>query len=119
MPTIKEVIVKNDRLLLWVAIAVLVTFVLFKSCQKTPVNEDMIVAREEAKHLKEIRIKDSTIAAAEIAKKDVEIAGYKVNDGVIVTKLATNDKKTKASVDRVNSLTDLELTREVTARYDH
>lgn len=101
----------NWNTVAWIAIAVLLTWQINSCFKKTPPNEELIIAREKAKAIEEKRISDSTLNAEKIKAKDLEIAYLKDKDTVFVNKLVTNDKKIKASNDRVNSLTDAELER--------
>lgn len=109
----------NLTIVAWVVIAVMLTLQL-KSCfDRTPPNEKVIRLDEQIKAIEQQRVSDSMIAAGKLREKDIEIAYLRQQDTVYVNKLVTNDKKIKASNDRVDGLTNSELERSITAKYDY
>jgi hypothetical protein len=99
-------------MILLIACVALVTWNIRGCMTKTPPNEKLIRAEEQIKAIEVKRISDSLVSDARLKAKDMEIASIKNADTVFVNKLSSNDKKIKASNDRVNSLTDAELERD-------
>jgi len=99
-------------MILLIACVALVTWNIRGCITKTPPNEKLIRAEEQIKAIEGKRISDSLVSDARLKAKDMEIASIKNADTVFVNKLSSNDKKIKASNDRVNSLTDAELERD-------
>ena len=99
-------------MILLIACVALVTWNIRGCMTKTPPNEKLIRAEEQLKAIEGKRISDSLVSDARLKAKDMEIASIKNADTVFVNKLSSNDKKIKASNDRVNSLTDAELERD-------
>ena len=99
------------NILLVIGVAILLTIQL-KSCfEKTHLPEKMIRNEERLKFVEEKRITDSMYYVRELQVKSDSIALLKENDNTFVNKLSSNDKKIKASNNRVNDLTDAELER--------
>ena len=97
-------IANNERVILWVIIGAALTFILTKGCGKTPVNEDLIVAREQAKSIERIRIKDSLANAAYLKLKDENIALLQQKEAVIVNQYIQSNDKLKNIPAVVNAL---------------
>ena len=101
----------NLNTILLIGVAVLLTLQLRSCFDKVRKPDEMIRKEERLKYLEEKRLTDSMYYARTIQVLTDSIQSLKSKDNIFVNKLQTNDKKIKASNDRVNSLTDDELER--------
>ena len=99
----------NFNTILLIGVTVLLTMQLRSCFDKVHKPESMIRNEVELEHLKKDIVRDSIYYTGIINVLSDSIQSVKSKDNVFVNKLQTNDKKIKASNDRVSSLTDAEL----------
>lgn len=103
----------NVNTLMWVGIGVLLTLQIGSCFRKTPVNAELIIAKEKIKSIEEKRVSDSISNAAYIKLKDENIALLQQKENVIVNQYIQSNDKLKTIPAIVNALVRDSLRRAI------
>ena len=105
----------SNTILLVIAV-VLITLQISSLFRKAQVNEELIIAREQIKHIEEKRISDSINMDVFLKLKDENIALLKKQDAVIVNQYIQSNDKLKTITPAITNL-DRENLRRTIERY--